>query len=320
MGLFGGFFSRVGSAIRRGVEKVVETGKKVVNKVVETGKKVVSKAKEAVTNVWNKFTGKDTFEKAEKLYAEITERYNNRRKQFETELDNCTKKIESHVEVINKSKERIKRELFPQMAKKLEKIKDISVSEDFSVEEYMAAVINIEGVRSKTELYKIDFNKHKFKTTVQAIFTLGFYTRKKAKETLYAVQEEEKKIDHEIAKMNAELIKVKAIEQALNNVELYFTSLISLYENLLVRLDNSVNFLYVRCMAFAHKLVAQEMSIRRLPVMQRKEVEAIITASKILKKMTDSQITSIENGENVKAYSNEMQKCHEEMKKTYEAA
>ena len=309
MGWFGGFFGRCVSAVKRCASKIVETGKTVVKKV-----------KEGVTNVWNKFTGKETFDKAEKLYEQITERYNKRRKQFETDIDNYTKKIETHVEIINRSKERIKRELFPEMAKKLEKIKDISVSEDFSVEEYMAAVLNIDSVRSKSELYKIDFNKHKFKTTVQAIFTLGFYTRKKAKETLYAVQEEEKKIDHEIAKMDAEIIKIKAIEQSLDNVETYFTSLISLYENLLIRLDNSVNFLYVRCMAFAHKLVAQEMSIRRLPVMQRKEVEAIITASKILKTMTDAQITAVENSEKVNDYSKKMQKYHEEMKQVYEAA
>lgn len=309
MGWFGGFFRRCANAVKRCASKIVETGKTVVKKV-----------KEGVTNVWNKFTGKETFDRAEKLYEQITERYNKRRKQFETDIDNYTKKIETHVEIINRSKARIKRELFPEMAKKLEKIKDISVSEDFSVEEYMAAVLNIDSVRSKSELYKIDFNKHKFKTTVQAILTLGFYTRKKAKETLYAVQEEEKKIDHEIAKMDAETIKIKAIEQSLDNVEIYFTSLIGLYENLLIRLDNSVNFLYVRCMAFAHKLVAQEMSIRRLPVMQRKEVEAIITASKILKAMTDAQITSVENCEKVNDYSKEMQKHHEEMKRVYDAA
>ena len=60
--------------------------------------------------------------------------------------------------------------------------------------------------------YKIDFNKHKFKTSMQAIFTFGIYTRKKAKETLYAVQEEERKVEAEIAKMEAECVKLKAIE------------------------------------------------------------------------------------------------------------
>lgn len=316
MGLFGGFFGGIARAVKSVAKKVVDTGKKVVNKVKDGAKKV----KDSVTNVWNKFTGKDKFEEAEKLYQEISERYNTRRKKFESNLNDYINKIEKHVANINQSKEQIKQELFPSMAKKMEKIKDISVSDDFSVEEYMATISSVDRIRSKSELYTIDFNKHKFKTTFQAIFTLGFYTRKKAKETLYAVQEEEAKINCEIAKMDAEIKKLKAIEQSLNNVEIYFTTLISLYENLLIRLDNSINFLYVRCMSFAHKIVAQEMSIKRLPAVQRKEVEAIITVSKILKNMTDTQIVSVEDHDKVTVYSKEMQASHDEMKKVYEAA
>lgn len=48
--------------------------------------------------------------------------------------------------------------------------------------------------------------------------------------------------------MDAEVIKLIAIEVSLKNVEFYFESLINVYEQLLVRLDNSVHSLYLRCM------------------------------------------------------------------------
>lgn len=312
MGLWGAICSvgrAVGGAVKSAVHAVVDTAKKVVNSV-----------KEGVTNVWNKFTGKRIFDEAEKLYEKIAARYNERRKIFEAELEEYTKRIEKHVARINQSKEKIKRELFREMAKKMEKIKDISIAQDFSVEEYKAAALSFDQMRAKSELYKIDFNGHEFKTALQAIFTLGFYTRKKARETLYAVQEEEAKVETEISKMDAEIVKIKAIEQSLDNVVCYFDALIPLYENLLVRLDNSVNFLYVRCMSVAHKLVHREMSLKRLPVMQQKEVEAIITASKILKAMTDAQIVSIENGEKMDVYSQEMEQQYYAVKTAYEAA
>lgn len=312
MGLWGGF--------KNLVRKAVDTGKKVVNKVIDTGKKVVNKTKECVTNLWNKFSGKDKFEEAERLYNRITEKYNKRRQEFESDLNEYTNRIEAHVNVINHSKKKIKQELFPAMANKLNKIKDISISKEFSIEEYVSAVLSVDSVRSKSELYKIDFNKHKVKTTCQAIFTLGFYTRKKAKETLYAVQEEEQKINCEIAKMDAEITKLKAIEQALNNVEEYFTSIIPMYENLLIRLDNSVNFLYFRCMSLVHKLVAQEMSIKKLPAMQIKEIEAIVTASKILKGMVETQILSVEENDKVTKYDKDIKAKQEEMLKVYNAA
>lgn len=305
MGIFGGFSSKVAS---------------VANKVVDTAKKASSAIEQGMTNLWNKFSGKDKFEDTERLYAEITERYNSKRRQFDLDVESYTNKIEGHVDIINKSKEKIKSELFLSMAKKMEKIKDISISKDFSAEEYKSAALSFDRVRAKSELYKIDFNKHKFKTSVQAMFTLGFYTRKKAKETFDAVQEEEAKINTEISKMDAELVKLKAIKESLSNVESYFTSLIEIYENLLTRLDSSVNYLYVRCLSFAHHLVNTEMSIRRLPVMQQKEVEAIITASKILKAMADAQITSVEDRDKVNKYRIDMEHQRNEMQKVYLAA
>ncbi|WP_078551746.1 DNA repair protein [Bacillus alkalicellulosilyticus] len=309
MGLFGGLVSKVGGAIKKAAGAVVDTGKKACNYV-----------KEKVTNTWCKFTGKDKFQEAEQLYEEISSRYNRKRTEFEGEVTRITNQIEKRITSINESKRKIKTELFVNMATNLEKIREIEFSKDFSVEEYKNEVFTFDLVRAKSELYQIDFNKNKLKTRVQAVFTLGFYTRKKAKETLYAVQEEEYKIDEEIAKMDAELKKLILIDESLQNVENYFTGLIEVYEQLLVRLDNSVQYLYFKCMHFAHKLVQKEMSIKRLPVVQRKELEAIITASKILKVMTETQITSLEEKTKVATYEKDMKKQHNEMMKVFSAA
>lgn len=279
-----------------------------------------SQVRDKVTNLWNDFTGKRYYIEAEELYEKITERYNTRRRKFEDDEKEYIDKIEAHIDKINRSKRTIKTELFPEMARKMEKIKDISVSQNFVVEEYMAGVLSFDQLRTKDELYTINFDKDKLKTSLLAIFSFGFYTRKKAKETLIAVQEEEKKIDAEIAKMNAETVKLQLIEQALDNVELYFVILTELYGNLLVRLDSSVNYLYVNCMAFAHKLIHTEMSIKRLPKMQRKEVEAIVTASKILKAMVDTRIMAVEDQDKVEKYSQDMKKQYDEMNRTYQAA
>jgi len=298
------------------VDKIKGAAKKIGNGIRSVG----SAIKKGATNVWNKFSGKDKFNEADKLYKEITEKYNKRKQEFDEELKFYTDSIERHVKQINKAKETIKTELFVSMATKMEKIHGVSISKDFSLEEYKAEVLSFDSLRSKEALYKIDFNKHKFKTTIQAIFTLGFYTRKKAKETLLAVQEEEKKIDTEITKMDAEIKKLKLIDKSLENVDFYFMSLIELYEKLLVRLDNNVNYLYIRCISFAHKLVNEKMSIRVLPKMQQKEIEAIVTASKILKAMTDMHILSIENSNEVKKYSKEMKEQYDSINEVAEAA
>ena len=276
--------------------------------------------KEKTTNVWNAFTGKKTFDEAAELYNRISERYNSRRKRFESDVDKYSQSIEDHVNVINQCKERIKKELFPQMAEKLKKICDVNITDKFSFEEFEIGNYSFDELRAKEKLYKIDFNKHPIKNNILAVLTLGFYTRKKSKETLYAVQEEEVKINTEIAKMDIETKRLEAIEMSLSNVDKYFVDLVEIYENLLVRLDSSINFLFVRCMSFAHKIIKQEMSIRYLSKIQIKEIEAIVTASQILKIMTETQIVSLENKEEVSKYEKAMKKQHEEIAKTYMAA
>ncbi len=327
MGIFGSICRAVGgvaraaaraagSGISAAVSKVVETGKKVVDKAKETFKDIKSK----ITGMWHKFTGQDKFEEAKALYDKIESRYKKERDEFDRISELNLDRISNHVDFINNSKEKIKRELFVNMATKLSQIKDINISNNFSLEEYIADGLNIDELSSKSSLFKIDFDKHKFKTNVQAIFTLGFYTRKKAYESLYAVQEEEAKVNNEIVKMKAEITRITALEKALSNIVDYFRTLIELYENMLIRLDSSVNFLYVRCMSFVHEIVNAEMSIRRLPLMQQKEIEAIITASKILKEMVDAKILSIEDGKVVNRYCEDMSFKQKQIVEIYNAA
>lgn len=235
MGIFGGFIRKVGSAIASGVKKV--------------GSAIASGAKAAangVKKVAARISGKDKFEEAERLYDEISKRYNEKREHFQKEIERITSLIEEHVKSINDSKRMIKRELFPAMANKISKIKDIRISDEYSVEEYIESVLNVDTIRSREQLFTIDFNAHKVKTTFQAIFTLGFYTRKKAKETLYNVKEEEAKINSEISRMDSEINKIYIIEKSIKQVADMFTSVIEMYNNLLIRLDSSINYLLVK--------------------------------------------------------------------------
>lgn len=309
MGIFGGFIRKVGSAIASGVKKV--------------GSAIASGAKAAangVKKVAARISGKDKFEEAERLYDEISKRYNEKREHFQKEIERITSLIEEHVKSINDSKRMIRRELFPAMANKISKIKDIRISDEYSVEEYIESVLNVDTIRSREQLFTIDFNAHKVKTTFQAIFTLGFYTRKKAKETLYNVKEEEAKINSEISRMDSEINKIYIIEKSIKQVADMFTSVIEMYNNLLIRLDSSINYLLVRSLAFAHQIVGKQMSVKVLPKMQQKEVEAIVTASKILKTMTETQLLSVEKQKDVEEYDGKISGNKKEIESIYKAA
>ena len=309
MGIFGGFFRKVGSAIASGAKKV--------GSAIASGAKAIANG---VKKVAARVSGKDKFEEAQRLYDEISKRYNEKREHFQKEIERITALIEEHVKSINDSKRMIKRELFPAMANKISKIKDIRISDEYSVEEYIESVLNVDSIRSREQLFTIDFNAHKVKTTFQAIFTLGFYTRKKAKETLYNVKEEEAKINSEISRMDSELNKINIIDKSIKQVADMFTSVIEMYNNLLIRLDSSINYLLVRSLAFAHQIVGKQMSVKVLPKMQQKEVEAIVTASKILKTMTETQLLSVEKQKDVEEYDGKISGNKKEIESIYKAA
>ena len=309
MGIFGGFIRKIGSA-----------AKKVGTAVVSGVKKVGTAVTNGVKNVAARVSGKDKYEEAQRLYDEISKRYNEKREHFQKEIERSTALIEEHVKSINDSKRMIKRELFPAMANKISKIKDIRISDEYSVEEYIESVLNVDSIRSREQLFTIDFNAHKVKTTFQAIFTLGFYTRKKAKETLCNVKEEESKINSEISRMDSELNKINIIEKSIKQVADMFTSVIEMYNNMLIRLDSSINYLLVRSLAFAHQIVGKQMSVKVLPMMQQKEVEAIYTASKILKVMAETQLLNVEKQKDVQEYDRKISDNKKEFESKYKAA
>ena len=122
------------------------------------------------------------------------------------------------------------------------------------------------------------------------------------KETLERINEEKVRLEEEKTRMDSELVKLRNIKDALELISEYYLSLIEVYKALLNRIDNSVNFLMIRCISFAHKLVHEQMSIKLLPKSQQAEIMAMVTISKVLKTMVEKNITM--NGKTEKISDN----------------
>jgi len=259
--------------------------------VADTVSDTVSAAGKAISDGYKSFTGQATYEEADRLYEDVLRRFEEHKRYFENEVDKISSDIEIQVESINKSKEIIKTELFPAFSDKMRRLKDIPVSDEYLKESFSGTTLIVDSIKAKADLYLIDFKKNPFKSNALAIISLGFYTRKKAKETLEKVREEKKRLEEEMARMDSELVKMRRIKEALELIAQYYFSLIDVYRSLLNRLDNSVNFLMIRCISFAHKLIREQMSIKLLPKSQQAEIMAMVTISKIMKNMVDMSIT-----------------------------
>ena len=281
---------------------IVECGKKAgdfvrdkVKQVVDGVKEGFQKVRELGSNIWASITGEKEFQEADRLYNAIKKRYDMKRKEFEEGSELIIAKIENAVLSINDHKSVIQNELLPTMADTLGKLKAVKLIEaTYAVENYQRSDIAFSQLKSKDSIYTIDFNKNKFTSNLLAIFTLGFYTRKKAQETLRAVQEQESKINYEIAKMDAELTKLEGVLAALQNVEYYIAGMTSLFKQLLARGDHGVSHLYWRSLFNSHRLVAQDLHPKLLSKVQQEEIKALVTTGKILRAMNNLSSTSLE--------------------------
>lgn len=317
---------KISSGVAAATSAIKKKAKETVEKVKEVGKKVKDKVggsmedfKTKTSNMWGRFTGKKNFDEAKRLHEEITMKFANEKKSFDEKSEKTITEIENLVDSINAHKTRIHTVLFPQMVMNMSKLRDVKVPKEFTLEAYKSATVDLVAVRSKSDLFKIDFDKMSFSTRVKSVITFGAYSRKKANETLKAVQEEEERIQNEIEKMKAELKKIEGIRFALENTESYFSSMVQLYEKLLVRVDNSMNTLFFKSMRFTHKLVSENLSLKMLPVVSQKEIEALITSSKILKKMSETKVANM-NVSTIKKYEINAKNTRNEMKTYVNAA
>ena len=269
---------------------------------------------------YRKFTGKDKFEEAEARYEALKKRFEKRLEKYERETDELIDELNVHVEAINGYKAQIKTELFPSYADKMSLIKGVNISKEFPLEVFKQEEAEFHGVRDREDLFSIDFTEHPIVAHLKCWFTLGFWSRKLAKETLYKVQEEEKRIEEEFARMEAEIEQLRLIKISLIQIEGYYKDLIILYQQMLTRLDNSVNFLCVQNIKLSGAIGKRKLDGRTLPIVQQTEIKCINKASIIMKKMVDTCVTVDASTSSIEEYERKMKKGTKEINEYYQAA
>ncbi|RAX52697.1 hypothetical protein CCY99_06930 [Helicobacter sp. 16-1353] len=297
----------------------------VVATTIKTTIEAVEYTRDKVSGMYATFSDKKTFDEADRLYNEMKDKYETAKEQYKSDFTKYSQAIATHIETINNAKNLIKFELFAEFADKMKRIQGVDIDKKFPLEKFIPEIKEFEKVRSTKELYLIDFNNEAFKSHCMAIFTLGFWSRKKAKETLHKVQEESKKVELEIAKMRIETKRISLIEKSLSNIAHYFSELVVLYRILLLRLGSSLGFLEVRFYnAKLLRLSRQDsaLNLHNLPLMQQQEIEAIMTLSSILRDMVEKEITqkAIENIDEIVEIKGNLEKGKNLFKEHFEAA
>lgn len=264
--------------------KLRNTKDYMVDKIGDTSDYISDKG----SKVFNAVTGKSTFLEAEKLYKKIEEEYIRKNNEYKKKISDIGKKIEEKVSNINYHKEDIYLNHFERFKSLGDKLHNISINGKHFLEYFDDSIIRINnqnGIRSKREIYKIDFNNLKFTEIAFAVLTLGFYTRKKAKETLLEVQAEEIRVKEDIKKMDSNIVKAQVILNSISNVSEYFTELIKNYSKILDRFEYGIKSQIQKNILKGNKLDNGKLNFKMMPIAHIEEFQALFNLSIVLYQM-----------------------------------
>ncbi|MCT7649157.1 hypothetical protein [Aliarcobacter butzleri] len=267
-----------------GSNKLKDTKDYMVEKIEDTSNFISDKG----SKVFNAVTGKATFLEAEKLYKKIEEEYTRKNNEYKKKIFDIGKEIEEKVSNINYHKEDIYLNHFERFKNLGDKLHNVSINGKHFLEYFDDSIIRINnqnGIRSKREIYKIDFNNLKFTEIAFGILTLGFYTRKKAKETLLEVQAEEIRVKKDIEEMNSNIVKAQVILNSISNVSEYFTELIKNYSKILDRFEYGIKSQIQKNILKGSKLDNGKLNFKMMPIAHIEEFQALFNLSIVLYQM-----------------------------------
>lgn len=267
MSLFGSIcssFKRACGCVYGGIKTVAKKmcdGVKCVAKKTWEG---VKKVGNCVAKVWKKFTGQDVAEEAERRLAALEKRTRQRQLEYKTFMEANIKKINASLSAINACRKKLNDELFPQFCSLAGNFRNWSVA-DIGLEKCVSLKGGCDSVRSREELMRIDFRNHPVKANALAIFTLGFVTRKRAKESLNQVKEEESRMRAEFQKLDNEKARICTVLKSLRQVERQFENCLEIYSRVLDEVDYSVELLRTGRCILSGELATGQFDIEFLP-------------------------------------------------------
>lgn len=260
------------------------------NSLKSTASSIVDKVKETCSKVWNAFTGKHYADEAEALHAEITERYDKAKEEYDKAISDTGKDIEEKISRINRFKTDIYGTHFKRFISIASRLHNVTVKGQPFEELFDDSILEVKqqsGVVAREDLMLIDFDNMGFLETAGMILTLGFFSRKKAKESLANVKEEEARVYEEIAKMDAQQAKVKVVAESIDAVVQYFDSLIKNYEKLLDRFECGIQTQRVIQMSKAENVFSLKLDFRLIPIVHIEEFQALFNLSIVLKQIAN---------------------------------
>ena len=242
------------------------------------------------------FTGQTTAEEAKRRLEKLERTARRRQSEYESQASEIAEQINGEVKKINKMRDELGESLFRRFEKTASAFANWSVC-SVSGEGAVCACLPSLSIRSEASLIKIDFDKHPIMENAKAFITLGFVTRKAAKESLYQVMEEEERMKAVYADLDVRLENMRLTCEALKEVSKYMSNCLKWYRGVLDELDYSVRMLRSARRVMSSACLNARFDIEFLPARHLTALKCADKATRILYEIAAKRyVRSSKNG------------------------
>lgn len=258
----------------------------------------VDAVKEHSTNMWNGITGKNLMEQAEAVWDRV-EKHKIKINKCKTEIEKLGRVIDTKISNINYLKNEIYRNHFMKFKSLADRLHNLNIhGQSFNefFDESIVTFAYLTSVKDKSDCFKIDFDNLSFSEKFFGFLSLGYMTRKAARESLEEVKKTELSLAHDVAKIKEHLAKVGKTVEAISQIEEYFSFITTNYVKLLGRFEYGVRTQTYKRIIENHVNVSGKINFKEIPVVHIEEFHAIFNLSIVLKKMASLGYLS-ESGE-----------------------
>ncbi|OGV64594.1 MAG: hypothetical protein A3K19_29655 [Lentisphaerae bacterium RIFOXYB12_FULL_65_16] len=238
-----GWWSDKLDSVKSGCSKVASWVKAVAEKGVDLAKDAAEAMYEGGAKLYGRVTGKDKYDQAKALYEELCRKAEEAQKAFDEFVDDRTREIAEVVDRINETKTALQEGRFSRFVVLANRFANWEVNDAITLDVAKRASNQTVKLRARDELFLIDFDRMGFAKRAGHLLFLGLFSRKRAKETLIKVQEQESVLKAELAKLDAEKARLDVVLASLQQIDEYFQGLVTIYDRLLDELAYAVSML-----------------------------------------------------------------------------
>lgn len=196
-----------------------------------------------VSSLKRKFTGEDKIEEANDRYQKLVIAVEMMQKDFGNFTRAKESSINQNLLIINNLKDDLYNVDFKEFIELMDIFSGWNIEENLFKEVAKFKDVKVGEVRNKSELILLDFENHPIKENLKALFTLGFLTRKRAKQSLLNVKTEEARFEEEKEKIKAEEKRLELIDETMSFIAQDFKSFYIVYRKLLKELKYITRFI-----------------------------------------------------------------------------